>query len=164
MARLYRIVAMPLYHKLDEFLPSFLKGCFHLGSFPSIDSKIEMVPVDVATRSMARIIQQPEALGRVFHMNHPDAITDAAFAEWIRLRLSCSTSSRSPLDATDESWLRRRGFLRCCAHHTVVKSSATSLRQSPIRDQDTEDRYVVCDVSVFNRQGDLLVVALAVQR
>ena len=28
----------------------------------------------------------------------------------------------------------------------------------------TEDRYVVCDVSVFNRQGDLLVVALAVQR
>jgi hypothetical protein len=40
-----------------------------------------MVPVDVATRSMARIIQQPEALGRVFHMNHPDAITDAAFAE-----------------------------------------------------------------------------------
>src|SRR3984893_2941274 len=100
----------------------------------------------------------------LFHMNHPDAITDAAFAEWIRLRLSCSTSSRSPLDATDESWLRRRGFLRCCAHHTVVKSSATSLRQSPIRDQDTEDRYVVCDVSVFNRQGDLLVVALAVQR
>jgi hypothetical protein len=143
-----------------------LASRFNTGSFQRrlIDSKIEMVPVDVATRSMARIIQQPEALGRVFHMNHPDAITDAAFAEWIRLRLSCSTSSRSPLDATDESWLRRRGFLRCCAHHTVVKSSATSLRQSPIRDQDTEDRYVVCDVSVFNRQGDLLVVALAVQR
>lgn len=72
------------YHKLSEFLPAFLKGCVQLGSFPEIDSKIEMVPVDFVTRAAARIIANPDSLGRVYHMNHPNAITDADFAGWIR--------------------------------------------------------------------------------
>jgi thioester reductase-like protein/FkbH-like protein len=72
------------YHKLDEFLPSFLKGCIQLGSFPHLNSKIEMVPVDVVTCALATILMQPGAIGRVFHMNHPDAITDERFVDRIR--------------------------------------------------------------------------------
>ncbi len=73
------------YHKLSEFLPSFLKGCVQLGSFPQLDSKIEMVPVDFVARSAVRIILgAPASLGKVYHMNHPAAVTDADFAAWIR--------------------------------------------------------------------------------
>jgi thioester reductase-like protein/FkbH-like protein len=73
-----------VYHKLDEFLPSFLKGCIQLGSFPCLESRIEMVPIDVATRAFAQIFARPQAIGRVFHMNHPAAITDQEFVAWIR--------------------------------------------------------------------------------
>lgn len=73
------------YHKLSEFLPSFLKGCVQLGSFPRLDSKIEMVPVDFVARGAVRIILgAPASLGKVYHMNHPAAVTDAEFAAWIR--------------------------------------------------------------------------------
>jgi len=73
------------YHKTSEFLPCFLKGCVQLGSFPQLDSKIEMVPVDFVTRSVARIIiAAPDSLGRTYHINHPNAVTDADFATWIR--------------------------------------------------------------------------------
>jgi len=73
-----------VYHKLNEFLPSFLKGCIQLGSFPHMDSKVEMVPIDVTVRTLARLIGTPACLRKVFHMNHPDPLDDAEYVEAIR--------------------------------------------------------------------------------
>ena len=65
----------------------------------------------------------------------------------------------------DEGFLRGKGYLILDRDAKYSDGFRNALvREGPIRDQHTEDRYVVCDVSVFNRQGDLLVVALAVQR
>jgi FkbH-like protein/thioester reductase-like protein len=73
-----------VYHKLNEFLPSFLKGCVQLGSFPHMDSKVEMVPIDVTARTLAKLIETPACLRKVFHMNHPDPLDDADYVEVIR--------------------------------------------------------------------------------
>lgn len=73
-----------VYHKLNEFLPSFLKGCVQLGSFPHMDSKVEMVPIDVTARTLAKLIETPSCLRKVFHMNHPDPLDDADYVEVIR--------------------------------------------------------------------------------
>jgi FkbH-like protein/thioester reductase-like protein len=73
-----------VYHKLNEFLPSFLKGCVQLGSFPHMDSKVEMVPIDVTARILAKLIGAPECLRKTFHMNHPDPLDDADYVEVIR--------------------------------------------------------------------------------
>lgn len=72
------------YHKVDEFLPSFLKGCVQLGSFPMIDSKIEMVPADFVVEALVRLSLEPTQLGKVYQMNHPAALTDAQFAAWMQ--------------------------------------------------------------------------------
>lgn len=73
-----------VYHKLNEFLPSFLKGCVQLGSFPHMDSKIEMVPIDITVATLARLIETPASIGKTFHMNHPDPLDDDAFVEEIQ--------------------------------------------------------------------------------
>ncbi|HEY9720579.1 MAG TPA: thioester reductase domain-containing protein, partial [Oscillatoriaceae cyanobacterium] len=38
------------YHKLDEFMPQFLKGCLQLGSWPLIDTTWEMAPIDYVSK------------------------------------------------------------------------------------------------------------------
>lgn len=73
-----------VYHKLNEFLPSFLKGCIQLGSFPQIDSKIEMVPIDFITEAFFAIASDTTNIGKVYQMNHPTALYDHEFVEWIR--------------------------------------------------------------------------------
>ena len=78
------LAACGTYHKLSEFLPSFLKGCVQLGSFPRLDTKVEMVPVDMVTGALAGIVGRPDALGKVFHMNHPSALTDEDFVRFLR--------------------------------------------------------------------------------
>jgi thioester reductase-like protein len=72
------------YHKVNEFLPSFLKGCVQLGAFPDLDTKIEMVPVDFVCRVLAAVIRDPAGLGRVYQMNHPAALPARAVVETIR--------------------------------------------------------------------------------
>lgn len=73
-----------VYHKLNEFLPSFLKGCIQMGSFPHIDSNIEMVPIDFIADSLLAIAADPANLGKVYQMNHPYALRDGVFVDWIQ--------------------------------------------------------------------------------
>jgi len=69
--------ALRLVHKLNEFLSSFLKGCVQLGSFPPLDSKIGMVPVDFVAKAVAGVItSRTNNLGMARHGNHPQALTD----------------------------------------------------------------------------------------
>jgi thioester reductase-like protein len=69
---------------VNEFLPAFLKGCIQLGSFPHLDTKVEMVPIDFAARVAVAIAQDNSTIGKVFHVNHPRAITALEFAEEMR--------------------------------------------------------------------------------
>jgi FkbH-like protein/thioester reductase-like protein len=73
-----------VYHKLNEFLPSLFKGCIQLGAFPSIDTKLEMVPIDFVAKGLIHICQKQESLGKIYHMNHPQALTVMEIINWIR--------------------------------------------------------------------------------
>jgi len=72
-----------VYHKLNEFLPSFFKGCIQLGSFPTIDGKLEMVPVDFVSKALIAITKDNN-FGKVYHMNHPKALTVLEIIDWIK--------------------------------------------------------------------------------
>jgi hypothetical protein len=49
-----------------------------------MDSKIEMVPIDVTVAALARLIETQASIGKTFHMNHPDPLDDDAFVEEIQ--------------------------------------------------------------------------------
>jgi FkbH-like protein/thioester reductase-like protein len=71
-----------VYHKTDEFLPQFIKGCLQLGSFPMIDSLWQIAPVDFVTRSIVHIARNPANLNCAYFVLHPDARPFAEHIEW----------------------------------------------------------------------------------
>lgn len=73
-----------VYHKLDEFLPSFLKGCLQLGSWPLLDTTFEIVPVDFVCRSIVGLVLDRGSLGNVYHTLHPNSRKVEEYIQWFR--------------------------------------------------------------------------------
>lgn len=75
--------ATGVYHKINEFLPSVLKGSIQLGYLPLIDTKLEMVPIDFISKSIIHCSLKNEMLGNVYHMNHLKPFSIEQIIEWI---------------------------------------------------------------------------------
>ncbi|HLT40720.1 MAG TPA: thioester reductase domain-containing protein, partial [Enhygromyxa sp.] len=73
-----------VYHKLDEFLPSFLKGCLQLGSWPLLDTTFEIVPVDFVCKSITGLALDRSKLNNVYHTLHPNSRTVEQYIQWFR--------------------------------------------------------------------------------
>lgn len=71
-----------VYHKLDEFLPSFLKGCLQLKSWPLVDTTWEMVPIDYVSKAIVHIALNPKNLNRAYFSLHPKSRMVSEFIEW----------------------------------------------------------------------------------
>jgi len=59
------------YVNTHEFLPSFLKGCLQVNSWPEVDSTLEMVPVDFIVKAIIHIAMNPRNLGKSYFALHP---------------------------------------------------------------------------------------------
>ncbi len=72
------------YHKLDEFLPQFLKGCIQLGAWPLLDTTWEIAPVDFTCKAIVHIARQPKHLNRAYFVQHPHPRSVAEHIAWHR--------------------------------------------------------------------------------
>lgn len=67
----------------DDFTCRFIKGCIQLGSIPSMNCGITLVPVDYISRAIVYLSQQKESSGKVFHLNNPNYSSWKKVAKWI---------------------------------------------------------------------------------
>jgi FkbH-like protein/thioester reductase-like protein len=72
------------YHKLDEFMPQFLKGCIQLGSWPILDTTWEMAPIDYVSKCIVHVARNPKNLNKAYFSIHPDSKTVPDYIEWHR--------------------------------------------------------------------------------
>lgn len=72
------------YHKLDEFMPQFLKGCLQLGSWPLIDTTWEMAPIDYVSKCIVHVAKNPKNLNKAYFSLHPDSKKVPDYIEWHR--------------------------------------------------------------------------------
>ena len=70
------------YHKLDEFLSSYYKGCIQLGAMPLLESTWEVIPVDFLTRVVIHGAMRPGTLNHVYHSLHPEPTPVAEYIRW----------------------------------------------------------------------------------
>ncbi|PYE55196.1 thioester reductase domain-containing protein [Deinococcus yavapaiensis] len=73
-----------VYNKTDEFLTAMIKGCIQLQAIPDLDTEVELVPIDYVSRAVVHISKQPGALGKAFHIKHPDEVRAAEITRFIR--------------------------------------------------------------------------------
>ncbi len=62
---------------LNDFVPSFIRGCIQAGSVPEVDphDEVHLMPVDYVSRTIVAISSQPEHYGRSFNLTHPRGTT-----------------------------------------------------------------------------------------
>lgn len=70
------------YHKLDEFLSSFLKGCIQLGSWPLLHTTFEIAPVDFVCKSIVHIAKNPKNIGKAYFSLHPNSRPVKDYIQW----------------------------------------------------------------------------------
>jgi thioester reductase-like protein len=70
--------------RMDEFLPSMIKGCIQLGLAPVLDTKLVVVPVDYVSQAIVHIAGRRDCLGKNFHLYHPQPMNLMDVIEWAR--------------------------------------------------------------------------------
>lgn len=72
------------YHKLDEFLPQFLKGCIQLGAWPLLETTWEMAPVDYTCKAIVHIAKTACNLNQAYFVVHPRSRQVSDYIGWHR--------------------------------------------------------------------------------
>jgi thioester reductase-like protein len=73
-----------VWNTTDAFC-RIIKGLICLGKAPQLDIRVEMVPVDYASKAIVHLSQQEQAFTRVFHhLIHPKSMPFSELIEWIK--------------------------------------------------------------------------------
>ncbi|MFN6449694.1 MAG: amino acid adenylation domain-containing protein, partial [Nostoc sp. DedSLP05] len=82
----------------NDMFYRFIKSCIQLKSAPEMNSLIEITPVDYLAKTLINLSQQPESLGKAFHL------ISSHSAPW-RQFINCIRSLGYPLqELSDEDW------------------------------------------------------------
>lgn len=69
----------------SDFLNLAIKGCIQLGKVPFLDDTEENItPVDYVSRAIVHLSQQPQLLGKTFHLINPQPLLLSDLVQWIR--------------------------------------------------------------------------------
>ncbi len=65
-------------------LSLMLKGCIQMGTVADLDTLVDIATVDYVSRAVIHLSQQPESLGRIFHMVNPHPAHLRQVMDWVR--------------------------------------------------------------------------------
>jgi HAD superfamily hydrolase (TIGR01490 family) len=70
----------------DDFLSALIVTAFAMGALPDLNFLLPLIPVDIAAAALITAARKPEALGRCYHLIHPNPLTARYAAALARLR------------------------------------------------------------------------------
>lgn len=68
----------------DDFINLMVKGCIEMGAFPDVEYMMDMSPVDYVSKAIVYLSRQFEAIGKAFHLQHPQPVPLKNLVEWMR--------------------------------------------------------------------------------
>ncbi|MGP1375923.1 MAG: non-ribosomal peptide synthetase [Almyronema sp.] len=68
----------------SDFLYKLIQGCLQLGSAPAGDMSLDIVPIDYIAQAIVHLAQQPEMLGKTFHLSHPQPVSSQQLIDQVR--------------------------------------------------------------------------------
>lgn len=69
---------------INDFVHRIIRGCIQLGTAPNWNTEVEMVPVDYVSRAIVHLFQQPESIGKNFHLVNSQTLPWGEFVSWVR--------------------------------------------------------------------------------
>ncbi|WP_346293410.1 amino acid adenylation domain-containing protein [Sphaerothrix gracilis] len=68
----------------SDFLYKLIQGCIQLGSAPAGDISLDIVPIDYIAQAIVHLAQQPQILGKTFHLFHPQPVSAQLLIDQVR--------------------------------------------------------------------------------
>jgi myxalamid-type nonribosomal peptide synthetase MxaA len=68
----------------NDFLYRLIMGCVELGGAPEGDMLLNIIPIDYASQAIVHLSQQPESIGKAFHLVHPQPVYSSKLIEKIQ--------------------------------------------------------------------------------
>ncbi len=68
----------------DNLISSMTRACVMLGSVPSLDVMVNIVPVDFISGAIVHLSKGPKNLGKIYHLDNPEPIHFSKLADWLR--------------------------------------------------------------------------------
>ena len=68
----------------DDFLFKLIKGCIQLGCAPLLEMQVDMTPVDYVSGAIGYLLQQPETVGRAFHLLNGSPMSWGDLVAWLQ--------------------------------------------------------------------------------
>jgi thioester reductase-like protein/amino acid adenylation domain-containing protein len=65
-------------------LSLMLKGCIQMGTVADLDTMVDIATVDYVSRAVIHLSQQPQSLGKIFHMVNPHPAHLREVMDWVR--------------------------------------------------------------------------------
>ena len=85
----------------DDLLARAIRACVRLGAAPTIDTPLELSPVDYVSRAVIEIARKPESVGRAYHLGNRRAIRLGQLLDMVR------TVGYTLRPLPPQEWLRR---------------------------------------------------------
>ncbi len=67
----------------DNLISSMTRACILLGSVPTLDVAVNIVPVDFVSASIVHLSKNPNNLSKVYHLDNPEALHFSKMADWM---------------------------------------------------------------------------------
>lgn len=110
---------------VKDFFHMLLKGCFHLGQYPTLKSSFNLIPVDYVSQAVVHLAQQKASLGKIFHLSHPQPIT------WYELFNQICVLGYDLKEITYDQWREELQSRRTDSYEAKFYSSLLLLLRSP---------------------------------
>lgn len=67
----------------DNLISSMTRACVLLGSVPSLDVMVNIVPVDFVSGAIIHLSKNPKNFGKVYHLDNPEPLHFSKLAGWL---------------------------------------------------------------------------------
>ncbi|MBE0684226.1 MAG: amino acid adenylation domain-containing protein [Anaerolineales bacterium] len=67
----------------DNLVSSMTRACILLGSVPTLDVMVNIVPVDFVSAAIVQLSRNSDNLSKIYHLDNPEALHFSKLAEWM---------------------------------------------------------------------------------
>ncbi len=67
----------------DNLISSMTRACILLGSVPTLNVTVNIVPVDFVSAAIVHLSKNPDNLTKVYHLDNPEALHFSKMADWM---------------------------------------------------------------------------------
>jgi len=158
--------------KFGDLLCNLLQGGIHLEAFPTIQTQLNVIPVDYVSQAIIHLSQQAHSFGKAFHLSNPQSISWQAlwkivvasgyplqeinYQQWVdKINHRAKTQRKNPLYLVLQHLLRSPIYMFSEKPHCNVQQTQTELVKAALNCPPVDKKLLGTYLRYFQNNNDI---------